>query len=205
MRSEPVGAFRQAVAPNDAGIDQLRAIHKQAPTVSAQIARAWIDDALSKATSEGSLERAQRLQNKWKELGPETKKILFPQAGQVQALDNYFRLARMIAENPNPSGTALTGTSLASVQGMFYAPAETAAANIAAGGISKVLNSPKAVRLFTKGASVALGPGRTSRAAFAAGLADVLQAAREAGVASKTVPVGQDDTGVGSPVSQPAR
>lgn len=188
IKVEPVQAFKQTTAPNDSGIDLLRSIQKQAPQVTSQIARGWIDQALTKATSEGGFSRAQRLHNQWLELGPETKKILFPQAGQVQALDNYFRLGRMLAENPNPSGTALTGASLASVQGLFFAPGATIGANVGAGAISKLLNSPKAVRLFTKGASLALGPGRTSKAALSLGLADILKAAREAGVQTSGSP-----------------
>jgi len=205
VRSEPVGAFRQSTAAGDAGLELLQSIQKQTPTAISQIARAWIDQALSKATSEGSLQRAQRLQNHWLELGPETKKILFPQKGQVAALDNYFRLARILAENPNPSGTALTGTSMASVQGLFYAPGATVAGNVAAGTISKLLNSPKAVRLFTKGTTLMLGPGKASKAAMSLGLADVLQAAREAGVSSRTVPVGQDETDAARRAPRPSR
>ncbi|TAK81827.1 MAG: hypothetical protein EPO09_21815 [Aquabacterium sp.] len=188
ISDEPVRAFRAVTAAQDAGIEQLRAIKSQSPLSISQIARAWIDQQLTKATSEGAFQRAQRLQNTWNELGPETKKILFPQKGQVTALDNYFRLARMIAENPNPSGTALTQASLATMGGLFVAPLSTATAIGGTGALSAILNSPKATRLFTKGTTLVLGPGKVSTAARALGLADVLSAMREAGVAGQAVP-----------------
>lgn len=182
LRDEPVQAFNQATYAKDAGIGRLRELAKYAPAEMPRLGRAYLDDLFAKATSEGGFGRAKSVQQSWLNLGPETKRLLFKEPGQVKALDNYFRLARMIAENPNPSGTALTGTTLASVQGLFYAPMTTIGANVGAGVISQVLNTPKAVQAFTRGSTLLLGPGKTSVAARSAGLADLMRAAREAGV-----------------------
>jgi hypothetical protein len=193
VNAEPVKAYREATAPNDAGIDHLRAIQKQVPQAIPIIARAWVDQQLERATSEGAFDHAQRLQAEWQKLGPQTKKALFPYNGQIPALDSYFRLGRMIAANPNPSGTALVGTSLASLQGLLLAPVPTVAANASSWAISAILHNAKAVQAFTKGTRLVLGPGKASRAAMSAGIADVIRAAREAGVvAPATNPVDTD-------------
>lgn len=182
LREEPVQAFGQAVYAKDAGVGLLRQLQKQAPAEMPRIGRAYLDDLLAKATADGGFDKAKTLETSWQNLGPQTKAILFPDRGHVQALDNYFRLAKMIGRNPNPSGTALVGTSLASVQGLFYAPAPTVAGNVGAFALSSVLRSPKATQLFTRGTSLVLGPGRTSSVMRAAGVADIINAAREAGI-----------------------
>ncbi len=205
LRDEPVQAFGQAVYAKDAGIARLRELAKHAPAEMPRIGRAYLEDLLGKATAEGGFDKAQTVQSAWANLGPQTKQLLFPEPGQVQALDNYFRLAKMIGKNPNPSGTALVGTSLASVQGMLFAPIPTAAGNATSLALSALLRSPKAVRLFTKGTTLMLGPGRGSQAAMSMGLADVLQAAREAGISSRTTPAVQADTDTARRAPQPSR
>ena len=200
VSTEPVQAFKSAVWAKDAGIKQLRELSELAPAEMPKIGRAYLDDLLSQATAEGGFDKTGRLQAEWLKLGPETKKILFPDAGQIEALDKYFLLAKKIGENPNPSGTAPTLAAGATGVGLLTQPHVTLPAVLAAGGISKILRSPAALRLFSRGASLALGPGRTSRAAFAAGLADVLKAAREAGVT-----VGAPAAGPASPAGQPGQ
>jgi len=188
LRDEPVQAFNQAVYAKDAGIDRLRDLAKHAPAEMPRLGRAYLDDLLAKATADGGFDKAQTVQASWENLGPQTKRLLFKEPGQVQALDNYFRLAKLINKNPNPSGTALVGTSLGSVQGMFFAPIPTAAANASTWAISALLRNPKAVRMFTRGTTLMLGPGKLSKAAMASGVVDVLQAARVAGVGGRSAP-----------------
>lgn len=186
LRDEPVQAFGQAVYAKDAGVNLLRQMQKYAPAEMPRLGRAYLDDLLSKATADGGFDKAKTLETSWQNMGPQTKAILFPERGQVQALDNYFRLAKMIGRNPNPSGTALVGTSLASVQALFYAPMATVAGNAGAFALSSLLRSPKATQLFTRGTSLVLGPGRTSATMRAAGVADIVNAAREAGIQVQT-------------------
>lgn len=198
LRDEPVQAFNQTIYAKDAGIERLRDLAKHAPAEMPRIGRAYLEDLLTKATADGGFDKAQTVQQSWANLGPETKRLLFKEPGQVQALDNYFRLAKMINRNPNPSGTALVGTSLGSVNALFFAPVSTVAANASTWAISALMRNPKAVRLFTKGTTLMLGPGKTSKAAMSMGLADVLRAAREAGLQGQTapaVPVSTDPKG----------
>ena len=188
LRDEPVQAFNQAVYAHDAGIDRLRDFAKHAPAELPRVGRAYLDDLLAKATADGGFDRAQSVQQSWANLGPETKRLLFKEPGHVQALDNFFRLAKMINQNPNPSGTATAITSMGSVQGLFFAPVATVAGNAATWAISALLRNPKAVQLFTKGSTLVLGPGKASSAARAAGVANMIQAAREAGVKTSGAP-----------------
>lgn len=205
LRDEPVQAFNQAIYAKDAGIGRLRDFARHAPAELPRIGRAYLEDLLAKATADGGFDKAQTVQQSWANLGPETKRLLFKEPGQVQALDNYFRLAKLITRNPNPSGTALVGTSLGSLQGLFFAPVPTAAANASTWAISALLRNPKAVRLFTKGSTLVLGPGKASKTAMSLGLADILQAAREAGVNLKVAPVAADPSSTGAPPSDRRR
>lgn len=196
FRDEPVQVFRDAIAPADSAIDRLRSLAKQAPTAIPQLARAYLDDQLGKATAEGGFDKAARLQADWSKLGPQTKKILFPMPGQIEALDNYFRLAKRLAESPNPSGTALTAMSVASGGLIFTHPGVGIPLTLGSGALSKILRSPTAVQLLTKGLRLQLGPGRASQTAAMIGAADVIRAAQEAGALVPN-PVQADQTPVG--------
>ena len=182
VKAEPVQAYRQAVAPQDSAIDKLRTIAKQTPQSVPQIARAWLDEALGQATAEGGFQHAAKLDANWRRLGPETKKILFPQAGQAQALDQFFLLAKMLADNPNPSGSALVGNLAGQGALMLTAPMTGTSLVVSSGALSRLLHSPAAVRAMTKGFTVLRGPGRTSPALASAAVGDLVRAAREAGV-----------------------
>ncbi len=192
IKSEPVKAYRSAVAPKDTAVAHLRQLQDVAPDVVPQVGRAWLEDALNTATAQGGFEHAAKLDADWRRLGPETKTLIFGGPENVKALDQYFQLAKKLAESPNPSKTTLTATSLASGGLIFTNPAIGIPVTIGAGALSKMLRTPRAIRLLTKGTSMLLGPGRTSQAAQAAGVADVIQAAREAGVMAGTPATAQD-------------
>lgn len=170
MRSEPVKAYRQMVAPQDSGIALLRTMNQEVPHAIPGVARAYLDSLMNMATAEGGFARAARLQAEWQKLGSETKRILFPRAGQVQALDNFFLLAKRIAENPNPSGTAhtLTALNLTSQPIMF--------------GLAKMLYTPGGVRALTRGLTLSLDPSKLTPTMQAAAAANIMKAAQEAGV-----------------------
>jgi hypothetical protein len=110
LREEPVKAFRQATAAGDAAIDYLRQLKRLAPAEMPRMGRAWLQQTFGKATAEGGWGRTKGLQADWDALGPETKAILFPDAGHRTALNNFFLLQKKMAENVNPSGTALVGS-----------------------------------------------------------------------------------------------
>lgn len=173
---EAVAVQRQLTAPQDSAIKLLRRVKQEAPQQLEQVARGYLEDVLGKATAEGGFDRAAGLMADWQRLGTETKKILFPKDGQRQALDQFFLLAKRMAENPNPSGTAhtLTAMNFASQPVMF--------------GLAKLLYTPWGVRALTKALSVDLklrALPNVSKGALAArtvALADIAAAARAAGV-----------------------
>ena len=65
-----------------------------------------MEGLFEKATAEGGFGRSARLLNDWNNLGLETKSLLFKDPQLINKLDNFFLLAKRMAENPNPSGTA---------------------------------------------------------------------------------------------------
>lgn len=166
MRDEPVRAYDQAVARRDTGIDHLRRLEEAAPDALPQVGRAWLDEALTKATAAGKFEHADRLYADWQKLGPQTKQKLY--GDRTQTLDDFFLLAKKLNQNPNPSGTANV-LGLNATQALAYLPAKA---------LSKVLYSSRGARLLTQGMRLSLRP-----ATRAAGMATIQEAARAAGVA----------------------
>lgn len=150
LRAEPVQAFNQMVYSKDAGVQQLKEIAKHAPGEMPKVGSAFLNDMLDTATSQGAFDKAQGLWSKWDKLGPQTKAILFKDARYISDLDNFFLLAKKMAENPNPSGTALVGqTGLMVAAGPSAAPYALGLA-----GLSKILHSPKAVSIMVDGLKV---------------------------------------------------
>lgn len=110
FRDDPIGVFRQLTAKD--GTKLLRAVSDVAPGKMADMGRAWLEQQLELSRREGGFGHADKLWSDWKNLAGETKRILFSAPGQIQQLDRFFLLAKRIAENPNPSGTAHTLTAL---------------------------------------------------------------------------------------------
>jgi hypothetical protein len=174
LRDEPVKVFKQLTAPQDSAIHLLRQIKEAAPGETQTIARGYLEDALSTAMERGRFDHADKLYADWQRLGTETKKILFPQPGQTQALDHFFLLAKRLQENPNPSGTAHTLTVLNfSGQPVMY-------------GLSKLLYTRAGVNALTRLLAEDLRapslPTVGPRATRTAALLEVAHAARSAGV-----------------------
>jgi hypothetical protein len=97
---EDVPLHRRLTAPKDTQIGLLRKVQEAAPGEMPNVARAYLEEVFQRGPD--------RRLSDWQKLGTETKRILFPQEGQRQALDHFFLLAKKVAENPNPSGTTLT-------------------------------------------------------------------------------------------------
>lgn len=174
LRAEPVQTFRQMTAPKDAGIGLLRQVESVVPDRVHQVGRAWLEDRFDSATERGRFDHADRLYAEWQKLGPQTKQVLFGEE-LTPKLDDFFLLAKRIAENPNPSGTAHTLTAL-----NFGAQPVT-------WGLAKLLYTPRGVKALTKflsleapapvkGAAVAI-KGAVKQAAWI----DLATAARAAG------------------------
>ena len=70
---------------------------------------------------------------------PQTKQMLFPDAQLRSDLDNFFRVAKNMADNPNPSGTA-HNLLLVTQAGLVWQEPVTGAVSVIGGGaLSKLL------------------------------------------------------------------
>lgn len=163
LREEPVQAFRQATWSKDTGIGFLRLIQQHAPAALPKVGRAFIQQLFDQATKEGGFSRAQGISKQWENLGDETKKLLYPNPGLRSSLDQFFLGAKLVGENPNPSGTALVSSTTRAIDAgivsaglMLESPAAGALAMAGTGAyvlggkaVAKLLYSPAGVRLLT--------------------------------------------------------
>lgn len=165
--SEPRQVYNALTAGKDIGLEKLRAVQQHAPTELPNIARAFLEDMMDTATAEGGFARADKLQADWQRLGADSKRLLFPKPGQVQALDDFFLLAKKIGQNPNPSGTAqvLNATNLI--------------AGIPAWGLAKLLYTPRGVTALTSAVKLSMSVSKPARATA---LAQLIRAADDAGI-----------------------
>lgn len=166
IKNEPVKAFNQMVLPKDGGIQLLSEVNRLTPTEIPKIGRAFLDNLLDQANVDGGFGKRGTIANRWENLGPETKKILYKDPAYIKDLDNFFRYAKMSGGNPNPSGTA--GTLLTAAQGawIYRNPLTAVPAEIAAAVVSKLAHSPRGVRLLTKGLKIPLGNKAAALTAF---------------------------------------
>jgi hypothetical protein len=170
LHTEPVKAVRELTLPKDAAIERLRTVVEQVPEQAPVIARAVLEDLL---------EQPQRVAS-WRKLGDETKKVLFPNAGQTEALDQFFALSDRISRtNVNPSGSG--HQFWIGAQGVQFGadPFHAVLTQIGAGGIAALLRYPPVVRVLTHGLSM---PKTAPVAARAAVTANLIRVAQTAGV-----------------------
>lgn len=178
LKKEPVASYRMATAQKDSAISRLRELRDVAPDVMPQVGRAWLDDALKQATSEGGFQHAAKLDADWQRLGAETKAILYP-GGQAAALDQFFLLAKKLALDPNPSGTAKVAVgSSGQLVLMFTHPTTGVPLVLGSGAVSAILHSPTAVQAMTRG--LRLFSGAQAMGARLAGYQAIAQALRVA-------------------------
>lgn len=150
LRAEPVQTFRALTQDADAAVDKLRAVKKLAPGELPAIGRAYLEGLMDTATAEGGFGREARLWSDWQRLGPETKKMLYPDPALRESLDRFFLVGKKLAENPNPSGSGYIAALSAQGTALLFEPVSGAATVIAGGVLSKALNSPKVARLLTE-------------------------------------------------------
>ena len=193
LRKGDVGVFDQLIGPRDANIAALRDVAAYAPETVPGIGRAYLDMLLDTATAEGAFGHVDQLWARWTKLGPETKKILFPDSGHVQALNDFFLVAKRIGRNPNASGTALVTSALkqisnvAQVGAAVMNPVEGAVMLGGAGLLAAAFRSPRVVRLLTRGMTLRVGP-TVAKAAWMGELAQALQQARGRPMMAAPVP-----------------
>lgn len=163
---EAVPAYRRLTQPDDANIGLLRQVQKEVPGAIGPLARAYLEDILSIGRAEGGLpKRADAVFAGWDALGPESRKILYPNAALREGLDRFFLTAKKVAENPNPSGTAIVSALTGQSALLLTHPLSGAVQQILGAAGSALLWTPGGVRLLTKGLTTPTG-----RSAAALGL-----------------------------------
>jgi hypothetical protein len=148
LRAEPVQTFNQMSWEKDTGIAFLRKIKEQAPEQMPLIARAWVQQQFEKAAQEGGFTKTTGILSKWRNLGPETQKLFFPDPTLRENLSNLFKGADMVQFNPNTSGTELTR------QATSTNPLRWAAGYVG----SKAFYTPAGIRLLTEKLRPYYGP-----------------------------------------------
>jgi len=149
---EGVLTHKALTAPNDTRITRLRDVAQQVPQEIPKIGRAYLEELFDKARAEGGFVRTDKLFSEWDKLGDETKEILFPNPRHRQDLNNFFLGAKKMAENPNPSGTALMQwINTLFTGGAVAAPGSFIGGGLAAGAVAKLMYSPRGVQLLTQG------------------------------------------------------
>jgi len=151
LRNEPVQAFNQTVWQKDTGIDFLRQIQTHAPDQMAPIGRAFVQQLFDTSTKEGGFSKSRSVMQQWENMGPETKKILYPDPELRTNLSKFFKGAAMVAENPNPSGTAVVGSLIPGGMLAIQNPVAGGAWLLGGYAASKLLFSPRGVALLTDG------------------------------------------------------
>jgi hypothetical protein len=155
-----VAAWRQTQQPSDVALPLLQELQKMAPHEMARVGRATLEDIFSIGAAEGGWDMAGTMLGRWNRLGAETKKILF--GSQVDTLDQFFLLGKMMAKTPNASGTALTLTATGSLWEAIVHPSTGLPALVGAGSLAKLMNTPGGVEFLTEGYQI---PAGTARAA----------------------------------------
>jgi hypothetical protein len=185
LSTEPVKTVRALTSAKDSGISQLRSVEKYAPEAMPEIGRAYLEDLLGRATSEGGFKGADGLMADWQKLGTATKRTLFKDAltkdpAYLKDLDNFFLAAKRALNNPNPSGSGyqIAATMHAANLGTgIVNPTHWLLSGLAeAGGltVSKMLRSPAVVKALTRGLNVPVGSA-TARAAATSALVRALK------------------------------
>ena len=161
--NEPVRAFDQATLRDDTGIERLRSLQKVAPDALPKIGRGYLDDLVANAKVAGDKFSGDKALTSWENLGPETKKLLFPDASMRSDLDAIFQTMKRLSENINKSNTAHTLLMYGELGTLMGSPLlGPAAMGIAAGGqltggiVAKLLRTPAGIRALRDGLTLPL-------------------------------------------------
>jgi hypothetical protein len=141
---EPVQVFQKLTWGRDSGVERLRKVQDVVgPVRMKEVGRAYVEGLLETATREGDFEKARTIFNQWHDLGPETKKALFGDPALIKNLDNFFHLAKRLAENPNPSGSGLMASMEAGGILIMTSPAVGAGYLIGNAALARALYNPR--------------------------------------------------------------
>ena len=175
LRAEPVQAFGQTKFKKDSGIEFFKSIAKHAPNELPKLGRAFLEDVFEKASSDPNFRGGLGMETAWKNLGKETKDLMFKHPAMVQNLDNFFLLAKRTQELANTSGTApvqvagqtfnaLGGIAAGVSGGAVGGLVEYAVGQLGVAGITKLMYSPKFVAAMNNGLKI---PARAPAQALA--------------------------------------
>lgn len=167
----PATAFKGMTQAGDTGVGHLTDVLKQAPDTKPLIGRAVLDGLIDHPTAGPA-----KTFSDWQKIGAETKRLLYT-PDHVRDLDAFFKLRKMLAENPNPSGTAHTLLTAGQAGLLLTEPVSGAAVQLGSAAVSTLLHSPRGVRLLTKGLRIPLG----NKAASTAWLAELAAATSPSG------------------------
>lgn len=157
LPKSPVQLVRRLTLNEDSGIDMLRAVNKFAPAQMPDIGRSVLEGILSGSTAEGGFNKAGTALNRWNKLGPETKKIIFNDPARVKDIDDFLMLAKMIGENPNPSGSATVGGIIGATGLVVTSPVTGFATLIGWKKLADILMRSDGPALLRKGLTLPLG------------------------------------------------
>ena len=193
---EPAAAVAKLTQPGDKSINLLRSVAEETPEHIPLIAQSLVSGLLDKVTAEAGQAKPQSALTAWQKIGDQTKQVLFQSPEKVQALNDFFTLAKKMGENPNPSGS---GQLLALVKGVglvVTSPATAIPWILGAKPLARLLFTPTGARnLILASKLPAVGSG-----AIGARLADsILAGAGKDGVTPVTA-----NAGAGTAAASPA-
>lgn len=153
----------------DKSLDVLKQLKEYAPSSIPELAQSWMSDAIqaSIAPETGYIQKVGQLQSAWKNLGPESKKILFgPAAAKnpryIENVTNFVNGAFLLGRELNPSGSGYSIGTLAHLTAFVFKSLATAGFELSSAMVTKMLRSPKFVKLLTEGASLESSAASTS-------------------------------------------
>jgi hypothetical protein len=168
---EPVKAFDQATLRDDTGIERLRSLQKVAPDALPKVGRGYLDDLVANAKVAGDKFSGDKALTSWNNLGPETKKLLFPGPAMRSDLDAIFQTMNRLSANINKSNTAHTllmygelGTLIASPLGGPAAVAGAVGGQLTGGTVAKLLRTAAGIRALRDGLTLPIRHPQASAA-----------------------------------------
>lgn len=183
LPTEPVQLFNKLTSQKDANINLLRDVSTQAPDAMPAVGRAALEGLMEKALNPEGKPGPQTALSLWNKLGDNTKAILLKDPALIKRLDDFFNLAKIEAENPNPSGTAYVAQAGAHVASLVPGvgllithPAIGASVLgsqalyvISNRALAKLLYNPTGSGLLMKGLKIPIPSNATTAAALHAG------------------------------------
>lgn len=151
LNDEPVKLFGQLTQAKDANINLLRDVAAKAPAAIPAVGRSVLDGLIEKAYAEVEQGKPGATLTEWNKLGPNTKRILFKDPKLIGDLDNFFNASKMVAKNPNPSGSGFIAGLSVDGNMMFYMPHVAIPYVIGRSGLGRILFTPGGARALTEG------------------------------------------------------